>query len=652
MSQTNSTFATSFGDPEYVHSVLIAGAGPAGTLLAFCLAKLGVRPLIVDSNHFIDHEFGRGDALLCRTIEALRSLGVGDAMIANGKRLFERTYWDMASEPPTCNTISDFFPATLDIEDLYALAIRQGLVEKILTDATTLECGATVLRPWAVSDTRLDAENPAHAPVVVTLKSQYGEIREVKARYVVGCDGGRSNVRRSLEKYGIALAGDAHDSVWSAVDMLGFKTDFPDINRVAIVASAHGAIMIIPREEIKGMNCMRFYCELDRGRTPSLDDVVATIHKVFHPYKFMWDEINWFTIYNVGQRIASKFDVSERIFLAGDAAHLHSPKGALGMNTSLMDAHNLAIKIALVETGVAKPGILTTYGLERRMVATHLVDMDTQLIQIYADHGKSSKPEDLEKLLAFQREHFAFQAGTNITYGPNVMVEAVVHAPSAMAKLVGTEGLVAGRRLLPALVKRFSDGLIQRILDAVPCDGRFTVFICVGDLCTPGKVDQLTALSDFLHRAEGIWARLNAKSTSSAASVLCVVGVTTTSTLSADAAGLVHSRLGLRASSVVAQTMTRVLFDTSALYSDDVACLSPYADAGAPTASTAATDTLGVKVAAGILLHPVHQKWDIDMETGGIVVVRPDGHVGTLTRSVDSQAWMSVENYFERFLVL
>ncbi|KAJ7488296.1 FAD binding domain-containing protein [Mycena latifolia] len=648
--QTTSTYATSFGDPDYVHPVLIAGAGPAGTLLAFCLAKFGVRPLIVDSNHFTDHEFGRGDALLCRTVEIMESLGVGADMIAAGKPIHERTYWDMTANPPACKTISDFFPGALDIEYLYALAIRQGLVETILTDGTTAACGEIVHRPWAVIDTRLDAADPANGPVVATLKSQYGEIREVKARYVVGCDGGRSNVRRSLEKYDIKLSGDAHDSVWSAMDVVGFKTDFPDIHKVAIVASAHGAIMIIPREEINGMNCMRFYCELDRGKVPSLEDVVATVHKVFAPYKFTWEAINWFTIYTVAQRIASKFDASEKIFLAGDAAHLHSPKGGLGMNTSLQDAHNLAVKIGLVETGVAKPAILSTYALERRMVATHLVHMDTQLIQVYADHGKSSDPADLQKLLDFQREHFAFQAGTNITYAPNAMVDSSTHAPSAMAKLVGTEGLVVGRRLLPGTVKRVSDGTAMKILDAAPCDGRFTVFVCIGDLTAAGKVEQLTALSDLIFRVGGLWARLQAKG--AAAAVLRIAGITTTSGLSADAAALVHGRLGLRTSSVVAQATSPALFDTSALYTDDVPCLSPYADPTAPSATTDATDILSQKVAAGILLHPVHQKWDIDMATGGLVVVRPDGHVGTLTRAIDVQAWRSVEKYFEGFLVL
>ncbi|KAJ7645853.1 hypothetical protein B0H17DRAFT_862415, partial [Mycena rosella] len=86
-------------------------------------------------------------------------------------------------------------------------------------------------------------------------------------------------------------------------------------------------------------------------------------------------------------------------------------------------------------------------------------------------------------------------------------------------------------------------------------------------------------------------------------------------------------------------------------YIDSIPCLSPYVKHTEPAASTSASDLLSIKAAAGILLHPLHQKWDIDIETGEIVVVRPDGHVGTLTRAVDEHTWIRVEKYFEGFLV-
>ncbi|KAJ7634567.1 FAD binding domain-containing protein [Roridomyces roridus] len=651
-SSDGSSFATTFGPPGEVHPVLIAGAGPAGTLLAFCLAKLGICPLIVDSNHFIDHEWGRGDALLCRATEILRSLGIAERIISQGQRLYQRTFWDMTADPPTWKTISDYFEKELDSEELYTITIRQGLVEKTLTDATTSICGATVARPWAFVDAHIDETSPNSEPVVVTLKSQYGELREVRARYVVGCDGGRSMVRRSLEKYGVKFQGDAHDSVWCAMDVLGFKTDFPDVKKVPILSAKDGAILIIPREDIHGQNCFRFYCEMSAtGATPSMENVVAKVHRVLQPYTITWDEVNWFTVYTVGQRIASAFDVHQRIFLAGDAAHLHSPKGALGMNTSLMDAHNLATKIALVHSGFAHPKILSTYALERRGVAVRLLEMDVELIELYAKQGGTSEsPEHMQKLVAYIRKHLAFQAGTDITYAANDLVRnAVPKSRSAMLELVGGEGLIVGRRLLPAGVRRYSDGRPCNILDAAPYDGRFTVFICLGDLTSPGGVEQLNGLRDLVYRQGGILDNLGDR----AEKVIRFAGVSTTSHLSIEFANLVQRVLDLPTISAVLPTKKRAtLFDTTRLYNDDIPCLSPYVDHTAQTPSTAETDIISLKAAAGILLHPAHQKWDVDLVSGGIVVVRPDGHVGIMSSGLDGASWDVVEGYFKGFLVL
>ncbi|KAJ7634570.1 FAD binding domain-containing protein, partial [Roridomyces roridus] len=627
----------------------INSAGPAGSLLAFCLAKLGICSLIVDSNHFIDHEWGRGDGLQCRTTEIFRSLGIAESMIVQGQRLYQRTFWDMTANPPTCKTISDSFKKELDIEELYTISIRQGLVEKTLAEATTAICGVTVARPWAFVDAHLDETNPSSNPIVVTLKSQYGELREVRAQYVVGCDGGRSNVRRSLEKYGVKLQGDAHDSVWCAMDVLGFKTDFPDVKKLPVLSAKDGAILAIPREDIRGQNCFRFYCEMSAaGATPSMGDVVAKVHQIFQPYTITWDEVNWFTVYTVGQRIASAFDVHQRMFLAGDAAHLHSPKGALGMNTSLQDAHNLATKIALVHNGFAQPKILSTYALERRGVAMRLLEMDAELIELYAKQGGASEsPEQMQKLIICITKHRAFQAGTDITYPANNLVGNVPPNRSAMLELVGGEGLIVGRRLLPAGVRRYSDGCSCNIHDAAPYDGRFTVFICLGDLTALGRVQELTGLQDLVFRQGGIWDQLGDR----AEKVVRFVGLTTTSHLSIEFANLVHRVLDLPTISAILPTKKRAtLFDTTRLYNDDIPCLSPYVDHTAHTPSTAETDIISLKAAAGILLHPAHQKWDVHLVTGGIVVVRPDGHVGIVNPGLDGVSWDVVEGYFKGFL--
>ncbi|KAJ7646911.1 FAD binding domain-containing protein [Roridomyces roridus] len=644
---TNSSFSNTFADENYVHPVLIVGAGPAGSLLAFCLARLGVQPLIVDSRNAVDHEWGRGDALLCRTVEMFKTLGLADTIAANGVGMWKRAFWNTSVDPPVCTTIADQFPADLDTDSPYAVNTRQGLVERIILEGAEKISGVQVLRPWSVTDTEM-VDDPNADAVIVTLKSQYGETRKVKARRVVGCDGGRSTVRRSLKKYDVQLEGESHDSIWSAIDVVGFETDFPDVNMLAIIASKHGSIRFIPREDINGQNCIRIYCELNSEEKSSLEDVTAKIQRVLHPFKFTWEAVNWFTVYTVAQRIASAFDVNQRIFLAGDAAHIHSPKAGLGMNTSFLDAHNLALKIALVENGVAKPSVLSTYALERRGVADQLMKMDGELIRVYAAHGKSSDPADQQKLIAFQRANAPFQAGTGITYAPNVLVDDTpALTPTPMLALVGGQGLCAGRRILPATVRRYSDGIIVKMLDdAIPFDGRFTIFLCLGDVIQLGAVEKLEALREAMFRANGLHDK--------AGKIIRFVGVTTASHLSIALSSLFHQRLRLLPGGDAAES--RILFNSSKVYTDDVPCLSPYLSHACPRSlpsesTPAPTDILSTKAAAGILVHPLHQKWDIDPKEGGIVVVRPDGHVGVLRRGLDVQmAWSAVEKYFDGFL--
>jgi hypothetical protein len=86
------------------------------------------------------------------------------------------------------------------------------------------------------------------------------------------------------------------------------------------------------------------------------------------------------------------------------------------------------------------------------------------------------------------------------------------------------------------------------------------------------------------------------------------------------------------------------------LYTDDIRCLSPYKTC-APLSPTASTDNTSTGATVDVLVNPLHQKWDIGSD-GGIVVLRPDGHVGTLSRSLNSDGWMVVERYFQNFLVL
>ena len=237
---------------------------------------------------------------------------------------------------------------------------------------------------------RLERLDPSHE----------GQIETVKARYVVGCDGARSAVRKSI---GRALHGDSANHAWGVMDVLAV-TDFPDIRLKSLIQSAsEGSILIIPRE---GGYLVRIYVELDKldrrraGRKPQhhvrLPDRSGAAD--LRPYTLEVKEIAWWSVYEIGQRLCDKFDdVPEedvekrlpRVFIAGDACHTHSPKAGQGMNVSMQDSFNLGWKLASVLRERCAPRLLHTYSAERQAVAKELIDFDREWAQMLS--GSSSE---------------------------------------------------------------------------------------------------------------------------------------------------------------------------------------------------------------------------------------------------------------------
>ena len=222
-----------------------------------------------------------------------------------------------------------------------------------------------------------------------------GKVETVKARYVVGCDGARSTVRKSI---GRELHGDSANHAWGVMDVLAV-TDFPDIRFKALIQSANdGSIIIIPRE---GGYMVRLYVELDKldigervaNRNITADEVIAKAQRIFKPHTLDVKEVAWWSVYEIGQRLTDKFDdVPEaeiatrlpRVFIAGDACHTHSPKAGQGMNVSMQDAFNLGWKLAAVLRKRSAPSLLHTYSAERQAMAKELIDFDREWAAILA----------------------------------------------------------------------------------------------------------------------------------------------------------------------------------------------------------------------------------------------------------------------------
>jgi phenol 2-monooxygenase len=307
-------------------------------------------------------------------------------------------------------------------------------------------------------------------PVSVTLRHMDGTgTSTVRAKYVVGCDGARSTIRRAI---GRKLAGDATDESWGVMDVLAV-TDFPDIRVKCAFNSAHGNILIIPRE---GGYLTRFYIELDR-RDVTLEMLLAAANRILNPYTLDVKDVGWWSVYEIGQRLCDKFDdvpAGEeatrlpRVFIAGDACHTHSAKAGQGMNVSMADAWNLGWKLAAVLRGRARPELLHTYSAERRAVAGELIDFDREFSKLFSARRKEAvDPERFQRYFVAQGR---FTAGVATRYAPSMIT-----AEPEFQRLA--EGFPIGMRFHSAPVVRLADAKPVQLGHAARADGAWRIYV-------------------------------------------------------------------------------------------------------------------------------------------------------------------------------
>ena len=318
--------------------------------------------------------------------------------------------------------------------------------------------------------------------------------RRLRARYVVGCDGARSGVRRAI---GLTLQGDSANQAWGVMDVLAV-TDFPDIRlKAAIHSASEGSLLVIPRE---GGYLVRLYIELDKlnpdervaDRNITVDHLIAAATRILHPYSLDVKEVAWWSVYEIGQRLCDRFDdVPEeqvgtrtpRVLIAGDACHTHSPKAGQGMNVSMQDAFNLGWKLASVVRKQSSPSLLQTYSTERRAIAQELIEFDRAFARMFSAAPKRS--DDAEGLgvdpAEFQRyflQQGRFTAGTATRYGPSAITSTSSNQHLA-------PGFVIGTRFHSAPVMRVADAKPVELAHCVKADGRWRLFIFADEADTP-----------------------------------------------------------------------------------------------------------------------------------------------------------------------
>jgi len=484
--------------PEEV-DVLIVGCGPAGLTLATQLAAFpDIKTCIIEQKESRLRQ-GQADGIACRTMEMFEAYGFSERVMKEACWINETTFWK--PDPKDSKSIVRS-GRVQDVEDGLSefphVVLNQARIHDYYLD--TMRRSASGLEPHyarRLVDLKIDESAGDNAdPYQVTARlervdaAHQGEIETVRARYVVGCDGARSTVRKSI---GRALHGDSANHAWGVMDVLAV-TDFPDVRFKTLVQSANdGSAIIIPRE---GGYLFRLYIEMDKlaagervaSRNITADHVIAAARRIFKPHTFDVKEVAWWSVYEIGQRLCDKFDdvpqsdVAQRlprVFIAGDACHTHSPKAGQGMNVSMQDGFNLGWKLASVLRERAAPHLLHTYSAERQAVAKELIDFDREWAAMLA----SSDGFDAAETERYFVKHGRYTAGTATRYSsPSLLTGAATHQHLA-------KGLTLGMRFHSAPVIRVADAKPVQLGHVVKADGRWRVFAFAGadDTAAPGS---------------------------------------------------------------------------------------------------------------------------------------------------------------------
>jgi phenol 2-monooxygenase len=281
------------------------------------------------------------------------------------------------------------------------------------------------------------------------------------------------------------MVGDSTDAVWGVMDVYP-RTSFPDIRKKAVINSAVGSLLIIPRE---GDSLVRFYIELPPG-TKVADVTRESLHSrakmIFQPYTMEIAETAWWSAYAIGQRHADRFAVANRVFLTGDACHTHSPKAGQGMNVSLQDGYNIGWKLGAVLTGRASKDLVDTYVVERAETAKELIEFDRDFTRIFS--SKLRLPPDQVK------EQFVkagtYTAGQAVRYQESI-ITALPKTPEQQ-KLA--RKITVGMKFPSAQVVRYCDAKAIQMLNALPADGRWRVLIFAGDIMEKNMSERLATV--------------------------------------------------------------------------------------------------------------------------------------------------------------
>lgn len=437
--------------------ILIVGAGPVGLLAAYLARLCGLSVHIADKSSE-PLRVGRADALNARTLQLLAAAGLFDELYPHGKPCNTSSVWANGAFVSRQSSWWEELPGCLH---KHFLMLGQSYIENLLDRKLSAE-GTGVRRETTVEAIEVNPDG------CLTRLSNGDQIRSA---YVIGADGSRSFVR---ERFGISFQVERPQLIWAVIDGI-IATDFPKVPEIIVFQTETSDVAWIPREgEID-----RFYVRMDT-KNFSLEEAVEKIKRAVRPHALEFKDIAWFSQFSVKESVAERFQAEGRVFLAGDACHIHSVNGGQGLNTGLADAFNLIWKILLVKKYGASPALLGTYENERKPVALSVVAASGELVRSTKYSEGNTHAQDYVEIVK--------KRAGNIT---------------GMGIRYGEDGLAGTRFFDFELGKGTSKLRIYSLLDY----SRFTLFL-FGEA---GRVENLPSFVKVIRigsvPGEGLWAK-------------------------------------------------------------------------------------------------------------------------------------------------
>ncbi|MET0403759.1 MAG: FAD-dependent monooxygenase [Cystobacter sp.] len=474
---------------------LVVGAGPTGLTMASELARYGLSCRLVEQLE-APSPLSRALAVQARTLEIFEHLGIAERAVARGRR------------PEAINVVGQGGVRTrvplgrfdwLETRYPYPLLLPQDATEALLTGLLE-SWGGRLEWGVALEDFQQDGEG-----VLATLKHAEGRSEQVRARWLIGCDGARSRTRKLL---GLPFEGTTYEDACMLADV---RVDWSlGAGEMCIMPSAHGMTIAMP---LPGDHRYRIFAIMPRDEASdraadtapvSLEEFQTVMDRMV-PVPIRVSEPTWMSRYRLHSRGVSRYRQG-RAFLAGDAAHIHSPIGGQGMNTGIQDAFNLAWKLALVTRGRASDALLDTYEAERHRVGRHLLEGTDRAFTLIASGGL---PARLFRAYVFPRIARRMSGVGRVQrrvlrFGSQLAIH-YRKSPLSTERLWGedtngvrmTEGPAAGDRVPELPVKGVGVERLHQVLHAP----RHTLLLLTGLSPEPRATEALVALARRLEAA-------------------------------------------------------------------------------------------------------------------------------------------------------